>query len=391
MKLLFYRYNSICEPDMLAAFRALGHTVVEECTEMENKTFSPKDCIQLVSSILLKDTFDFVYSVNFYPTLSEICKIFHIPYICFIVDSPVLELYSSSIQNPNNRIFFFDKILYEEFYPKNPYGIFHMPLATNMERNEKSCKDITQKDKEQFSHDVCFIGSLYSEKCPYNQLTNLPDFLRGYFDGLMEAQLKIYGYNFIEEILTEQVVADFTKHAGSYPFPEYAEHNDKAVLAHLYLNSKVAEQERYRLLHTLSEHFQVSVYTNSDTSCLPNIHNCGFANPILDAPKIFHLSKINLNITAKPIRSGLSQRVWDVLGCGGFLICNFQPEITDYFEPGTDLEIYDSAEDLLMKVEYYLHHEEQRRQIAQNGYQKVKKHHTYITRIQQILDIVFPF
>lgn len=390
MKLLFYRYNSICEPDMIAAFTALGHTVVEENTEVTNKTFAPKDCIRLVSSILMNDSFDFVFSVNFFPTLSEVCKIFQIPYVCFIVDSPVLELYSSALCNPTNRIFFFDKALYDEFYPKNPACIFHMPLATNTARNDKICQQISEEDKKRFSHDVSFIGSLYSEKCPYNALKKIPDYMRGYFDGLIEAQLKIYGYNFIEEMLTDDVVKEFTSYEGHYPFPEYAEHNDKAVLAHLILNTKVAEQERYRLLGALSEHFDVNVYTGSDTTNLPKVHNRGLANTILEMPKIFHLSKINLNITAKPIRSGLSLRIWDVLGCGGFLICNYQPEIMDYFEPGVDLELYGSQEELLQKVDYYLNHEEERRQIARNGYEKVKALHSYTIRMQQLLDIVFP-
>ncbi len=375
---------------MIAAFAALGHTVIEETTEMSNKTFAPKDCIRLVSSTLMQDTFDFVYSVNFFPTLSEVCKIFKIPYVCFIVDSPVLELYSSSLQHPTNRIFFFDKALYHEFYPKNPSCIFHMPLATNTQRNDEICNQITQEDIQRFSHDVSFIGSFYSEKCPYNELKKIPDYMRGYFDGLIEAQLKIYGYNFIEEMLTDQLVDEFTSYEGHYPFPDYAEHNDKAVLAHLLLNTKVAEQERYRLLGALSNHYDVSVYTASDISSLPNIHNCGPANTILEMPKIFHLSKINLNITAKPIRSGLSLRIWDVLGCGGFLICNYQPELADYFEPGVDLEVYGSEEELLVKVDYYLKHEEERKQIAQNGYNKVKALHSYVIRMEQILQIVFP-
>ncbi len=389
MKLLFYRYNSICEEDMIAAFTALGHTVRQESAKKNNTLHSPKDSIQLISSILIKEQFDFVYSVNFFPILSEVCKIFHIPYLCFIVDSPVLELYSNAIQNSTNRIFFFDKALYHEFYPKNPDCIFYMPLATNMERNNKICSQIQSADIQKFSHDVSFIGSLYSEKCPYNDLKNIPDNMRGFFDGLIEAQLKIYGYNFIEELLTDEIVEKFNSYEGHYPFPDYAEHNEKAVLAHLFLNTKVAEQERHRLLRTLSEHFQVSVYTGSDTSSLPHIHNCGLANTILEMPKIFHLSKINLNITAKPIRSGLSLRIWDVLGCGGFLISNYQPELEDFFEPGVDLEVYSSQEELLMKTDYYLKHPKEREQIAQNGYNKVLTYHSYVKRMQQLLETVF--
>ena len=37
MNLLMYRYNSICEPDLIDTFQAIGFTVIEEKYEMTNK------------------------------------------------------------------------------------------------------------------------------------------------------------------------------------------------------------------------------------------------------------------------------------------------------------------------------------------------------------------
>ena len=77
-------------------------------------------------------------------------------------------------------------------------------------------------------------------------------------------------------------------------------------------------------------------------------------------PLIFHYSKINLNITSKSIRSGLPLRIFDILGCGGFLLTNYQPELSNYFTPGYDLVCYSSEDELLEKTEYYLSHEKER-------------------------------
>ena len=63
-----------------------------------------------------------------------------------------------------------------------------------------------KKDEEKYSADVSFIGSLYTEKCPYNRLKEETSWLKGYLDGVIEAQLKVYGYNFLEECLTDQVL-----------------------------------------------------------------------------------------------------------------------------------------------------------------------------------------
>lgn len=40
------------------------------------------------------------------------------------------------------------------------------------------------------------------------------------------------------------------------------------------------------------------------------------------------------------------------------------------------------------KIEYYLSHEKERQQIAKNGYEKVKRYHTYSNRLDTMLEIM---
>ena len=105
---------------------------------------------------------------------------------------------------------------------------------------------------------------------------------------------------------------------------------------------------------------------------MPLIHNRGFAKTNTEMPIIFHQSKINLNLTAKSIRSGLSLRIFDVLGCEGFLITNYQAELPEHFNIGEDLEAYTSLDDLIGKCEYYLSHDKDRQEIAHNGLKRLK-------------------
>ena len=107
-----------------------------------------------------------------------------------------------------------------------------------------------------------------------------------------------------------------------------------------------------------------------------------------EMPKIFNLSKINLNITMRPIQTGLSLRIYDVLGCGGFLISNYQSEIPSLFEVGKDLVVYESLQDLKEKCEYYLAHDDERKTIAESGYRKVRDYHTCTERIKEMLRLM---
>ena len=48
-----------------------------------------------------------------------------------------------------------------------------------------------------------------------------------------------------------------------------------------------------------------------------------------------------------------------------------------------------NEEDFLNKCDYYLKHDNERRQIAANGYGKVKEFHTYEVRLKEIFEVVF--
>src|SRR5574344_637190 len=166
MNILFYRYGSICEPDIIEAFQILGHTIYEIKDEIYNKEITPQETIHTVSSFLNNTRTDFIFTINFFPVLSEVCKIYKIPYVCVIVDSPVMTLYSHSITNSCNRIFLFDQALFNEFAPYNPNGIFHIPLAANVTAKQNVIKSASSTESSKFSTDVLSVGAPYTEMAP---------------------------------------------------------------------------------------------------------------------------------------------------------------------------------------------------------------------------------
>lgn len=390
MKLLFYRYGSICEPDIIDGFQELGHTVQEITAEVTNKSLTPQESIQIVSNTLLEHPVDFVFSINFFPFLSEVCQIFKLPYLCWTVDSPVMELFATSITHPCNRIFVFDLAQYEEISPLNPEHVFHLPLAVNTKQKQNQIQSSSAAMRKKFTSEVSFVGSLYTEKCPYDKLSNPSDYLLGYLNGLMEAQIRIYGGFIIEDLLTDEMIEEFKAHLPgffTYPFDSYL--TDRKTMAQLYIGNKISAMERLRVMKLLSERFSVDLYTASDTSTLPQVHNRGLAKTLEEMPVIFHNSKINLNITSKSIRSGIPLRIFDILGCGGFALTNFQPELPQFFQPGKDLVYYENMDDLAAKTDYFLHHESERKEIAHEGFETVKKYHTYPIRLEQMLGMAF--
>ena len=78
MNILCYRYGSIVEPDIIDGFKELGNQVSEICLEIYNKNTTPLEGLTALKDELMRHSYDFVFSINFYPFIAEVCNIFQI-------------------------------------------------------------------------------------------------------------------------------------------------------------------------------------------------------------------------------------------------------------------------------------------------------------------------
>ena len=69
-------------------------------------------------------------------------------------------------------------------------------------------------------------------------------------------------------------------------------------------SAKPRSKSRIRTLNALAENFQLDLFTRSDTSPLKKVHCHGGVSTHTQMPEIFYRSKINLNITMRPIQTG---------------------------------------------------------------------------------------
>lgn len=391
MKILICSWANIFEPDIIYAFQKIG---------MEIDIFQPENCnpfndtsyIKLLSNKLLSTQYAFVFSANYIPYVSMACNIHKVKYISWIADCPCSELNSQTISNSINYIFLFDKAMYQRYYQIAPNTLYYLPLASNVDRIDQIF--LTHEEEKKYCSDITFIGSLYTGRSKYDNIT-FNDYWSGYFNALIDTQLKIYGYNFLEEVLTQEAIDAFITHSDIVNYISENEwdklynFNIKNLITDSYLGPECSKRERHSIVTELSKQFQFYLYSNDDTSSYPYVHNRGTIDPYIEAFKVYKATKINLNITSKTIKTGLPLRIFDVLSAGGFLITNYQQELPDFFEIGTDLVVYESIEDLTYKVDYYLTHEEERLQIAANGYNKVKEHYQFTNSILKMLQIVY--
>ena len=150
--------------------------------------------------------------------------------------------------------------------------------------------------------------------------------------------------------------------------------------------TEITHIERSFLLEQLGEICNTHFYSSVPVS-LKNVKAKGPLKYADEMPCVFRYSKLNLNPTLKCIQSGIPLRALDIMGAGGALLSNYQPELAEYFENEKDVILYESMEDAIAKADFYLRHEDLRKAIAISGYQKVKEAFSYPERIDTLFRI----
>ncbi len=377
MKILLYDIGSYTQKDLIYYLERQG------CT-CRNILYKHRDFYQdsffeyHFEKLLLADDYDFVMSTNFSPIVAKICNSHNKKYIAWVYDSPINVDHIEYYQYPTSYIFLFDRIEAQRVTDLGGVNIYHLPLAVNPNRFTRV--EIGGDDIATYSADISFIGQFYNSVL--KQIMNQIDaYDSGYIDAICESQFRIYGYNFVEEMVSDELISRINKR-----LEEHGTINELTKRGLIYnINRHITHTERIVLLNMFEKRYNVKYYSGEQSEFLSRSKYCGTAHYYSEMPKIFRLSKLNLNPTLKSIQSGIPLRALDILACKGALMSNYQPELAEYFTDGEDVIMYDSIEDALCKADFYLKNEDIRSQIVENGYQKVLTYFSYPDKIEAML------
>lgn len=321
---------------------------------------------------LLDSGFYGVLMYNYIPQFSRVCNEKKIYYITWVVDCPHFALYSKTITLPYNRIFLFDRIRTQQMIENNIEHVYHLPLGTDIEFWQQKVK-FNNAGEKRFKHQVSFVGNLYNGKDRnlYRQVKYLPPYIKGFMEGLCQTQMRLQENIPWERAITEEVWQEIRKWIDFTECDEYIDFYQQQIINMLKI--EITARERCTAVSYLNQHFDFGLYTGSDTSFDPAIEVQGYINYETEMPVVFAQSDININITSRAIYSGTPLRILDIMACGGFVMTNYKAEIGEAFRDGEECVIYYGLNDLLEKTAFYLQHEEVRKKIAMNGYNKTAR------------------
>lgn len=81
-----------------------------------------------------------------------------------------------------------------------------------------------------------------------------------------------------------------------------------------------------------------------------------------------------------------SNRMWKVMGCGGFYLGEWVEGIDTLAQDGVHCTWYRTPEDAVDLVRHYLDHSDERKKIAEAGRRHALEHHTYAHRVRLLLE-----
>ncbi|MBR5407178.1 MAG: glycosyltransferase [Lachnospiraceae bacterium] len=398
MKVLIYEWASYNHRDIVEAFRDAGC----ECRIVKHRfeDVNVDDGFAGEFAGYLKDgNYGFVYSTNFFPVIAECCNRNSVKYISWSYDAPLdVPDIERTLGLPCNYAFMYDREQVLGYKNKGFDNVYHLPLAVNVKRLDGMI--LSAAERKKYSAQVSFVGNLYGSEM-LNIRSILDEFHQGYLDALMKAQSKIYGYYVIDELLTDGLLNDINRtvydKTMEYRREHPGDHGDHAPVLNISrealsyaMAAQITREDRLLALKLLANHYDVKLYSREKNELLDKITYMGTVDYDNEMPKVFKASDINLNMTLRCIRSGIPLRALDIMGAGGFLLSNYQPELAECFIDGEEMIMYESIEDMYAKASYYLNNPEIRTEIAKRGHEKVSREFCYDERIRTMLDTAGP-
>jgi spore maturation protein CgeB len=104
--------------------------------------------------------------------------------------------------------------------------------------------------------------------------------------------------------------------------------------------------------------------------------------------RAYNAARIVLNTMHYGEIEGVNCRLFEAAGCGAFQIADWKPALPELFEPEREIVTFRTRRELKEKVDYYLAHPDERREIAARACACAHRDHTYQKRLEKMFEVL---
>lgn len=382
MRLLFYEWESYLQYDIKWICKDMNISLETFAWKFTDKNTDEKFEAWFAENIHT-DGFDALLSVNYWPMLSKVAQRYGIRYIAWCYDNPINVIRpEDTLGNPVNTVVFFDRIQAQKYIDAGFETVYYLPLGVNTARLKKM--QFSSADRMRYGADVSLVGSLY-ESPMYGLRGLMDDYQKGYLDAVMAAQQNLYGCYLFDDVVSDKLVEEINQYIKeNHPESSFQLLKEALTFA---MASEITRKDRLALLTLLGRRFDTKLYSFQSSEILQGVKCFPPVDYVSEMPKVFACSKINLNPVLRCIQSGIPLRALDVMGVGGFLLSSYQSELMEQFVHEQEMVLYDGIGDAVEKAEFFLKHEDVRKEIAARGREKVLTEYSLQDRLKTILQL----
>lgn len=386
MRILFAGSEKMQIPNIPIALGKMGHDVILYDKSMEYVEEHEEE-YTFFRAFLEKSKPHFVISTIFFQIVAAYTYELDIKYAVYGMDSPHYAAWVPHFPTlPNVCLFCFDTKEIQQFHNRGYRNVYYMPLAAGISWADSV--RMTDEEKGRYRCDISFVGGLYGDNAYDRYCNKLPEQLRESLVNILERSAFIWGgIDRIMPSLMPEMVGQCQKAA-----PELCNYGfnmpDDYYFRQWTLARKLSNIERQLLLALIAEKYDFRLYTRENEIVPEGIRKYPPVNAMTEQLKVFSSTKINLNITLRSIESGVPLRVFDIMSRKGFVLTDYRSDASELFEEDSEIVMFRTPEEMLDKIDYYLAHDDQRKKIGQNAYEKVKKCYSYERQLEKMIKIL---
>ncbi len=373
MELIYLLWGYVHDEPIIKAFRQAG-IIVKTIDIRKNKNADQKPV--LLEEQELRDRIcsaggDVVFSVNFFCMISDLCMKEVIPYCCWVLELPNLELYQPQVNHTCNYIGICDSYLVEKLWKIGMKRAFFLPDAVGI---TGEYKENTEVERE-----ACFIGKYPDVQ--WNE-EGMSLYAKGYLEAFLHAQRVVKGAFILEEGLHSRVRKEFVE---KNPVPEHI----LPEFAHMYIADRYFAPRCTAMQQDIViQNYESILTVYSDRS----LENCkAIRKPYVESAEkreeIYASKEFTFVLVPHTQHYGIPRQLLEVIAAGGFPLAEYRKDYTYFFKNNENLAWFENTEAIQNQILRYGNDPSERERVRKNAWEYVRKEHTYQKRILFMMEM----
>jgi spore maturation protein CgeB len=383
VKILILHSKYYLLPEMINSIKSLGHEHKVVMVRGGRDGEGTQEVLENILSEIISFKPDFVLTVNHLGfdregVLTGLFTDIKLPYASWYVDSPVfiLDAFNKQI-SPYLSLFLWDSDYIDDLKNIGFENITYLPLATDTSIFNKI--PASKNKLQNLKCDVGFVGS--SGEFIINECLDTLERKKDIVDLLDKAaqQFLISSERHLRNV-------DLDLNRQERTLFEFLMDKEKKSFEPA-VTWKASQLYRLSCLkETLAYHPHIhgdpgwSTVLNSNSVILPEL------NYYDELPSFYNVCDVNFNSTSLQMKTGFNQRIFDVPACGAFILTDYRAQLEEHFEIGKEVICYRDIGEINDLISFYLKNDLARNKIVENAFLRIKKDHTYINRIEFMIN-----